>query len=128
MTMWVNYVIFGGYLLLLVAIGYVTYGKTKSYDDYSLAGRSNNKWITAISAESSDMSGWLLLGLPGMAFSMGFGSLWVVTGILFGTLFNWTVIANQLRRASEFYGAVALTEFFEKRLNDSRALSAVSPL
>ncbi|HPJ26548.1 MAG TPA: sodium/proline symporter [Synergistaceae bacterium] len=122
MTMWGNYVIFGGYLLLLVAIGYVTYRKTTSYDDYSLAGRSNNKWITAISAESSDMSGWLLLGLPGMAFSMGFGSLWVVTGILFGTLFNWTVIANRLRRASEFYGAVTLTEFFEKRLGDSRGI------
>jgi sodium/proline symporter len=94
-----------------------------------LAGRGNNKWITAISAESSDMSGWLLLGLPGMAFSIGFGVIWVLIGILFGTLFNWVVVANRLRTITEHYKVVALTDFFEKRLNDKRGtISLISAI
>ncbi len=118
----VNVLIFGAYLLLLVGIGYVTYLRANTYGDYTIAGRSNNKWVTAISAESSDMSGWLLLGLPGMAFASGFGAIWVIIGILFGTLFNWTVVAGRLRTASEYYGAVTLTEYFEKRLNDRKGV------
>ncbi len=116
--MLINYMVFGSYLFLLVAIGYLSYRKTTSYADFSLAGRSNNKWITALAAESSDMSGWLLLGLPGMAFASGFGAIWVIIGILSGTIFNWVVVANKLRTATEHYNAYTLTEFFEKRLKD----------
>ena len=63
------------YLIVLVGIGVATYLRTKSYSDYNLAGRSNNKWVTAISAESSDMSGWLLMELPGSAYLAGFSSI-----------------------------------------------------
>ncbi|MDI6600503.1 MAG: hypothetical protein QME46_01815 [Thermoanaerobacteraceae bacterium] len=118
----INLIVFSIYLLVLVGIGYFTYLRTNTLSDYTLAGRSNNKWITAISAESSDMSGWLLLGLPGMAFLSGFGAIWTITGILLGTLFNWTVIANRLRTASEYYGALTIPEYIDKRFNDKNGI------
>ncbi|ATW25074.1 sodium/proline symporter [Candidatus Formimonas warabiya] len=111
-------VIFVLYLLVLVAIGVITYLRAKSYSDYTLAGRSNNKWVTAISAESSDMSGWLLMGLPGSAYAAGFASIWIIIGLIFGTMFNWIFIANRLRVATEVYNAFSITEYFEKRVND----------
>ncbi|HOA15246.1 MAG TPA: sodium/proline symporter [Bacillota bacterium] len=117
--------LFGLYLIMLVVIGYVTYIRTKNYSDYSLAGRTNSKWITAISAEASDMSGWLLLGLPGMGFAYGYGVIWVLIGILGGTLFNWTVVANRLRTITEHYKVVTLTDFFEKRLNDRKGTISI---
>ena len=117
-----NVLVFGGYLLLLVGVGYVTYLRTKSYEDFTIAGRTNNMWVTAISAESSDMSGWLLLGLPGLAYVSGFGAVWTLIGVLFGTLFNWTVIANRLRTISEHYNAVTLTGYLQKRLNDNKGI------
>lgn len=116
---------FVAYLILLVGIGVVTYLRTKSYSDYNLAGRSNNKWVTAISAESSDMSGWLLMGLPGAAYAAGFSSIWIIIGLIFGTMANWVFCANRLRIASESYEAFSITEFFEKRLNDKKGTVAM---
>ena len=113
------------YLVVLVAIGVITYLRTKSYSDYNLAGRSNNKWVTAISAESSDMSGWLLMGLPGAAYASGFSSIWIIIGLIFGTMFNWIFVANRLRIASESYGAFSITEYFEKRVNDKKGIVAL---
>lgn len=117
-----NVLVFSGYLLLLVSIGYITYTRTKSYEDFTIAGRTNNMWVTAISAESSDMSGWLLLGLPGLAYVAGFGAIWTLIGVIFGTLLNWTVIANRLRTISEHYHSVTLTGYFQKRLNDDKGI------
>lgn len=117
-----NIIVFGGYLILLVSIGYVTFVRTKSYEDFTIAGRSNNMWVTAISAESSDMSGWLLLGLPGLAYVAGFGAIWTLIGVIFGTLLNWTIIANRLRTISEHYHSVTLTGYFQKRLNDDKGI------
>lgn len=116
--MLISIIVFASYLLVLVAIGVITYWRTKSYSDYTLAGRSNNKWVAAISAESSDMSGWLLMGLPGAAYAYGFSSIWIIIGLIFGTMFNWMFIANRLRIATETYNVFSITEFFEKRLND----------
>lgn len=113
------------YLVILVGIGVVTYLRTKSYSDYNLAGRSNNKWVTAISAESSDMSGWLLMGLPGSAMLCGFSSIWIIIGLIFGTMANWVFCANRLRIASESYQAFSITEFFEKRLGDEKGTIAL---
>ncbi|MDR1019453.1 MAG: sodium/proline symporter [Synergistaceae bacterium] len=114
----ISAIIFVTYLLILIAIGVVTYLRAKSYSDYTLAGRSNNKWVTALSAESSDMSGWLLMGLPGAAYVSGFSSIWIIIGLIFGTMFNWIFIANRLRIATETYNAYSITEYFEKRLGD----------
>lgn len=123
--MLVSVIIFVAYLVILVGIGVVTYLRTKSYSDYNLAGRSNNKWVTAISAESSDMSGWLLMGLPGSAYLAGFSSIWIIIGLIFGTMANWVFCANRLRIASESYEAFSITEFFEKRLNDKKGTVAM---
>ena len=79
--MTISIIIFVAYILILVGIGLITYLRTKSSSDYSLAGRSNNKWVTAISAESSDMSGWLLMGLPGAAYAAGLSSIWILIGL-----------------------------------------------
>lgn len=113
-------IVFIGYIIILIAIGLITYFKTKSHSDYTLAGRSNNKWIAAISAESSDMSGWLLMGLPGAAYFSGFASIWIVIGLIFGTLANWVFIGNRLRVATESYNTFSITEYFEKRVNDKK--------
>ena len=125
--MTISVIIFALYLIVLVGIGVVTYLRTKSYSDYNLAGRSNNKWITALSAESSDMSGWLLMGLPGSAYAAGLSSIWILIGLIFGTMLNWMLAANRLRIASESYNAFSITEYFEKRLNDKKGtISLVS--
>lgn len=120
-----NIITFSAYIIMLLIIGFITFKKTKSSVDYSLAGRSNNKWVTAISASSSDMSGWLLLGLPGLAFVSGYGAIWTLFGLIIGSLFNWTVIANRLRTITAHYNAVSLTEYFEKRLNDKKGTIAI---
>ncbi len=113
------------YIVILVAIGVITYIRAKSYSDYNLAGRSNNKWVAAISAESSDMSGWLLMGLPGAAYAAGFASIWIMIGLIFGTMFNWIFVANRLRVATEVYNVFSITEFFEKRVNDKSGVVAL---
>lgn len=92
--MTISVIIFVVYLIVLVGIGVATYLRTKSYSDYNLAGRSNNKWVTAISAESSDMSGWLLMGLPGSAYLAGFSSIWILIGLVFGTLAIWVSLTT----------------------------------
>ena len=113
------------YIVILIAIGVITYLRAKSYSDYTLAGRSNNKWVTAISAESSDMSGWLLMGLPGAAYAAGFASIWIMIGLIFDTMFNWIFVANRLRVATEVYNVYSITEYFEKRVNDKSGTVAI---
>lgn len=116
----ISIIVFIGYIAVLIGIGLRTYLKTKSHSDYTLAGRSNNKWVAAISAESSDMSGWLLMGLPGSAYAAGLSSIWILIGLIFGTLLNWMIIGNRIRIASESYQVFSITEYFEKRVNDTK--------
>ena len=123
--MTISIIIFVAYILILVGIGLITYLRTKSSSDYSLAGRSNNKWVTAISAESSDMSGWLLMGLPGAAYAAGLSSIWILIGLIGGTMLNWILVGNRIRIASETYQALSVTEFFEKRVHDKRGTVGV---
>jgi len=99
--------------------------RAKTFSDYTLAGRSNNRWVTAISAESSDMSGWLLMGLPGAAYFDGFASIWIIIGLIFGTMFNWIFVGNRLRVATEAYDTLSITEYFAKRVNDKSGLVAL---
>ena len=123
--MFISALTFVLYIVILIAIGVITYLRAKSYSDYNLAGRSNNKWVAAISAESSDMSGWLLIGLPGAAYAAGFSSIWIMIGLIFGTMFNWIFVANRLRVATEVYNVFSITEFFEKRVNDKSGVVAL---
>jgi sodium/proline symporter len=103
------------YLLLLACIGIYYTRANRVLEDFVLGGRRLGPWVTAVSAEASDMSGWLLIGLPAAAFAGGFSILWAVVGCAAGTLFNWVVIAPRLHRAAERAGALTIPDFLEAR-------------
>lgn len=110
------------YFGALLAIGIVSWRRTRSYAQYNLAGRENNKWVTGISHQASSASGWLLMGLPGAAYVMGFGVVWSLLGWLTGSLVNWFVLAKRLRAASEHYDSDTIFDLFSKRVGDHRGL------
>lgn len=114
---------FAVYLLIIAVIGIIAYRRTGDIGDYLLAGRRLGRWVTALSAGASDMSGWLLLGLPGYAYLAGFEAGWIAAGLLAGTLLNWLLVARRLRIASAEAGnALTLPEFFERRFQDDSHL------
>lgn len=119
---------FIAYLVLMMGIGYYAYKRTVDSTDYFLGGRTLGPWPTAISAGASDMSGWLLLGLPGFAYASGMPALWLAGGLLVGTWANWLVCAKRLRTFSiEANNALTLPEFFARRFNDkTRLLQTIS--
>ena len=107
------------YFVAMLGVGYVAWQRTQNSSDYFLGGRSLGPWSAALSAGASDMSGWLLLGLPGYAFAAGFEAIWLGLGLLGGTWLNWLLVARRLR----IYSAVAndsltLPEFFSNRFSD----------
>ena len=79
---------FALYLFAMLGIGFLFSGKIKNMDDYYLGGRRMNKWVVALSAQASDMSGWLLMGLPGAIFVSGFSEAWIGIGLGIGTYLN----------------------------------------
>lgn len=119
------------YLLGMLAIGGYFYFKTKNLEDYILGGRKLGKWVTSISAQASDMSGWLLMGLPGLAYLSGLSNAgWTAIGLAVGTYLNWKIVAKRLRIYTEKCdNAITLSSYFEKRFNDEKKiLSIVSAL
>ncbi|WP_254275237.1 sodium/proline symporter PutP [Halomonas sp. 3H] len=113
-----------GYFALMIAIGvYAMRKSTSSSEDYMLGGRALSPQVAALSAGASDMSGWLLLGLPGALFVSGLGSAWIGIGLLVGAFFNWTLVAPRLREQTVHYGnAITIPEFLANRF-PTRALS-----
>ncbi|WP_409524659.1 sodium/proline symporter PutP [Nitrincola sp. MINF-07-Sa-05] len=122
------YATFLAYLIVMVVIGIYAYRRTASSSDYFLGGRSLGPWPAALSAGASDMSGWLLLGLPGYAYAAGMESLWLAGGLLLGTWANWQFVAKRLRTYSiEASDALTLPEFLANRFRDrSRLLQVTS--
>ncbi len=116
------YVMFGLYLLLMIAIGFIFVTKVRSTDEYFLGGRGVGAWVTALSAQASDMSGWLLMGLPGAVYMAGLGESWVAIGLAVGTILNWIFIAPRLRIYTEKVNAVTLSTFFENRFREKNGL------
>ncbi|WBA10017.1 sodium/proline symporter PutP [Salinivibrio kushneri] len=119
---------FLAYLIMMLAIGVYAYKRTSNSEDYFLGGRSLGPWPAALSAGASDMSGWLLLGLPGYAYAAGMESLWLAGGLLLGTYLNWLICAKRLRTYSiEADNALTLPEFFARRFEDkSKLLQTIS--
>ncbi len=114
------------YLIGMFAIGVIAYMRTKNLSEFLLGGRRLNFFTSALSAGASDMSGWLLLGLPGFAYVAGFEAGWIALGLFVGTYINWRFIAKKLRVATVSYGdAITLSEYFENRFNDSSRLLRV---
>ncbi len=121
---------FGIYLLLMMVIGLFYYRRTKNSEDYFLGGRSLNGWVAALSAQASDMSGWLLMGLPGAIYAFGTGQIWIAVGLAIGTILNWVFVASRLRRYTiRAKNSLTLPEFFENRFHDrSKVLRVASSL
>ncbi|MDR3130132.1 MAG: sodium/proline symporter [Treponema sp.] len=111
------------YLIVMIFIG-IWYARRSNSDpeEYFLARRGFGPWLAAISAEASDMSGWLLMGLPGVAYFTGFGeAFWTALGLFIGTCVNWGFVAKRLRVYSQIASnAITLPEFFSKRYHDKR--------
>ncbi len=114
------------YLLLMLGVGIVAYQRTTNLSDYILGGRSLGPWTSAISAGASDMSGWLLLGLPGAAYVSGISASWIAVGLLIGTWLNWLVVARRLRLYSfKLSDSLTLPEYFANRFQDKTQLLRV---
>jgi len=114
---------FVGYLALMMGIGLWAYKATDSVDDYILGGRGMGPGVTALSVGASDMSGWLLLGLPGAVYLGGLGEAWIGFGLVFGAWLNWLFVAKRLRVYTEFTdNALTLPDFFEKRFEDKNGI------
>mgnify|MGYP006285970771 CR=1 FL=1 len=117
------------YILGMLGIGYYFYKQNESTADYFLGDRSLNPYVTALSAQASDMSGWLLLGFPGAVYAGGFNAMWIGIGLAIGTYLNWQFVAQRLRRYTEVIEAITIADFFEKRFkDDSRVLRVVTGL
>lgn len=116
---------FIAYLILMLAIGVIAYQRTKNSSDYFLGGRSLGPWPAALSAGASDMSGWLLLGLPGYAFAAGIEAFWLAGGLLVGTWLNWLINAKRLRTYSITTDSLTLPEYLSRRFNDNSKLIQV---
>lgn len=109
-------IVFAFYFALMLFIGYWAWSGTKDLDDFILGGRSLGPIPTALSAGASDMSGWLLLGLPGLAYVVGLEASWVALGLFLGTWANWRFMAKALRDASEkFNNSLTLPDYFANR-------------
>jgi len=113
-----------GYFVLMIAIGvYAMRTSTSSAEDYMLGGRSLSPKVAALSAGASDMSGWLLLGLPGALFASGLGAAWIGIGLLVGAFLNWVFVAPRLREQTVHYGnAITIPSFLANRF-PTQALS-----
>ncbi|MBK1644638.1 sodium/proline symporter [Thiocapsa imhoffii] len=110
---------FAVYFLVVGLIGWYAYQRTKDLSDFILGGRRLSSGVAALSAGASDMSGWLLLGLPGFAYAAGLESIWLAVGLLLGTWANWRLVAARLRVFSAAYGnALTLPEYFARRFED----------
>ena len=104
---------FGVYLLGMIGIGIWSMRQTKGADDFFLGGRGLSAPVAAMSAQASDMSGWLLMGLPGSVYALGTGQAWIAVGLGLGTIANWLIIARPLRAYTIVAGnSMTLPEFF----------------
>ena len=119
------------YLIAMVVIGVVYSKKNKDVSDFYLGGRKLGPIVTAMSAEASDMSSWLLMGLPGVAYLSGCADAgWTAIGLAIGTYLNWLLVAKRLRRYTvKANNSITLPDFFSNRYRDkSHALLAISAI
>lgn len=121
---------FIGYMLVMLAIGFYFYFKTSNLSDYVLGGRGLNPSVTALSAGASDMSGWLLLGLPGMMYSDGIVGSWIAVGLIIGAYLNWHYVAKPLRVYTHHLNdSLTIPDYlanrFEDKGNSLRIVTAV---
>ena len=129
MTKWVL-LAFACYMVGMLLIGVASAKKNKNADDYFLGGRNLGGWVAALSAQASDMSGWLLMGLPGCIYAYGTNQAWIAIGLFIGTVLNWLFISGRLRRYTIKAGnAMTIPEYLSNRFRDNKQiLKAISAL
>ncbi len=112
---------FVAYLLLMIVIGLLCAKKNENAEDYFLGGRQLSGAVAALSAQASDMSGWLLMGLPGSVYALGTGQAWIAIGLFVGTVCNWLFVSKRLRRYTiRANNALTLPTYFENRFHDKK--------
>lgn len=124
------FIALGIYFAAMLLIGYLAYRRTDSHEDYMLGGRNLPPWVAALSAGASDMSGWLIMGLPGAIYAFGLIEGWIAVGLTLGAYFNWLIVAPRLRAYTQVaQNSITIPSFFENRLRDkTRLLRVVSSI
>ncbi len=114
---------FVAYMIVMIVIGFVYSKSTKNNEDYFLGGRNLGGWTAALSAQASDMSGWLLMGLPGSVYLAGTGEVWIAIGLLIGTILNWFIVSSRLRKYTIKAGnSLTIPSFFQNRYHDKKGV------
>ena len=101
------------YFAIVIAVGYYYYHRSTNLAEYILGGRTLNPYVTALSAQASDMSSWLLMGLPGAVYASGLGEVWIGIGLAIGSYGAWLLIAKRLR----VYTGNCNNEYYDKRVH-----------
>jgi sodium/proline symporter len=117
-------VAFAAYLALMLTIGALYMKRSSnSTEEYFLGGRGLSGWVAALSAQASDMSGWLLMGLPGAVYALGTGQSWIAIGLFIGTVCNWVFISSRLRKYTiRANNSLTLPSYFENRFHDNKKI------
>src|SRR5690606_32025618 len=111
------------YIVAMVVIGLIAYRATSNFSDYILGGRRLGSFVTALSAGASDMSGWLLMGLPGAIYLSGLSEAWIAIGLIIGAWLNWLIVAGRLRVHTEYQNnALTLPDYFTSRFADRKKI------
>ncbi len=113
-------------LILPVLVGLLTMRRMKNQSDFFLGGRAMNKIVVALSAVSSGRSSWLVLGVSGMAYTLGVGAVWAVAGYTLVELFQFVLIGKRLREQTEAMNSLTLLDYFESRFQDSKHLLRIT--
>lgn len=118
------------YMVICLTLGVLAWQRTRNFSDFILGGRSLGSWVTALSVQATDMSGWLLMGLPGLAYVSGSDSIWLLIGLVAGTWLNWRWVAIPLRdRTERLNNSLTLPDYLEHRFVDrSHLLRSLSAL
>jgi sodium/proline symporter len=115
------------YFAAMIAIGLYAFRKTDTHEDYMLAGRELKPWVAALSAGASDMSGWLMMGLPGALYLTGLVESWIAIGLTCGAYLNWKIVAPRLRAYTErSRNSITIPSFLENRLRDTSRILRVA--
>ncbi|MGX8774896.1 MAG: sodium/proline symporter [Bacillota bacterium] len=122
-------IVFVGYFVLLFFVAMIFFfnGSNRNQEDYFLGGRTMGPWVAAMSAQASDMSAWLLMGLPGSVLAFGFGQIWIGIGLALGTAANWIFCAKRLRKFSKASGdSITLPQYLTNRFaTENKALQII---
>ncbi|MCE7481003.1 MULTISPECIES: sodium/proline symporter PutP [Microbacterium] len=117
------FIALGLYFAAMLVIGYLAFRRTTDHEDYMLGGRDLPPWVAALSAGASDMSGWLVMGLPGAIYLSGLIEAWIAVGLTIGAYLNWLLVAPRLRAYTQVSrNSITIPSFFENRLRDSSRL------